>query len=182
MSMNNVMVDIETLGLHPRAHVLSIAAVRFDPETGELGDELHLTLQGAEQEAIGRIKELSTIRWWLDQSDEAKKIFEQSAINDHTALVKFSQFLNENDKIWANGPDFDLVVLKTLYNDLGSREPWHYYQPHCYRTFKSVFGQDLAFPDLPGAVKHNALSDCKQQIANLKVIFDAIRSSNWDFR
>ena len=179
--MNHVMIDIETLSLHPRAHVLSIGAVRFDPATGKMGEEFHVVLQGAEQEACGRVKDLATIKWWMDQGEEAQKLFEQTAINDHNALVQFSQFLKESDKIWANGPDFDLIVLKTLYNDLGSREPWHYYQPHCYRTFKSVFGQNLEFKDIPNAVKHNALSDAKQQAANLSQMMQLIAKAHFKF-
>lgn len=32
---NNLMVDLETLSLRPDAHILSIGAVWFDPNTGE---------------------------------------------------------------------------------------------------------------------------------------------------
>ncbi len=35
--MNNLMVDLETMGKKPNAPVVSIGAVFFDPQSGEIG-------------------------------------------------------------------------------------------------------------------------------------------------
>ena len=37
----NVMVDLETLGNGSESVIISIGAVEFDPETGELGREFY---------------------------------------------------------------------------------------------------------------------------------------------
>ena len=37
--MNNVMLDLETMGKGPSAAIVTIGAVFFDPMTGELGAE-----------------------------------------------------------------------------------------------------------------------------------------------
>lgn len=39
--MKHVMLDLETMGNGPRAAIVSIGAVFFDPLTGELGVVVH---------------------------------------------------------------------------------------------------------------------------------------------
>ncbi|HAU5802086.1 3'-5' exonuclease [Citrobacter freundii] len=39
--MNNLMIDLETMGKKPNAPIVSIGAVFFDPQSGELGQEFY---------------------------------------------------------------------------------------------------------------------------------------------
>lgn len=42
--MNNLMIDLETMGKKPNAPVVSIGAVFFDPQSGEIGPEFYTPL------------------------------------------------------------------------------------------------------------------------------------------
>ncbi|MBJ5080118.1 3'-5' exoribonuclease, partial [Salmonella enterica subsp. enterica serovar Corvallis] len=53
--MNNLMIDLETMGKKPNAPVVSIGAVFFDPQSGEIGPEFYtaVSLESAmEQGAV----------------------------------------------------------------------------------------------------------------------------------
>ncbi len=39
--MNNLMIDLESMGKKPNAPIVSIGAVFFDPQSGELGQEFY---------------------------------------------------------------------------------------------------------------------------------------------
>lgn len=39
--MNNLMIDLETMGKKPNAPIVSIGAVFFNPQSGELGPEFY---------------------------------------------------------------------------------------------------------------------------------------------
>jgi len=42
--MNNLMIDLETMGTGPNSLVIAIGAVFFEPETGELGEEFYINI------------------------------------------------------------------------------------------------------------------------------------------
>ncbi|HFW3715890.1 TPA: 3'-5' exonuclease, partial [Salmonella enterica subsp. enterica serovar 6,7:y:-] len=39
--MNNLMIDLETMGKKPNAPIVSIGGVFFDPQSGEIGHEFY---------------------------------------------------------------------------------------------------------------------------------------------
>lgn len=47
--MNNLMLDLETMGNTPNSPVISIGAVFFDPKTGDLGasTEINISLESS---------------------------------------------------------------------------------------------------------------------------------------
>lgn len=60
MQMNNVMIDIETLGKKHGCPVLSIAAVQFYPHTGDIGNVFYERMSYAAAISYG-MPEISTI-------------------------------------------------------------------------------------------------------------------------
>jgi DNA polymerase III epsilon subunit-like protein len=62
------MVDIETLGTKPSSTILSIGAVFFDIETGELGERFYMNIDPKQDRSI----DPSTVMWWMVQSSEAR--------------------------------------------------------------------------------------------------------------
>ncbi len=155
----HVMIDIETLGTGPDAAVISIGAVYFS-ETGlqkrfdrniEFGDAVrHGSVDG------------DTVKWWMQQSDKARSsamLYPLTCINVITYLDSFLRFKPFNC-IWANAPTFDLVILRSLYKNLGVKVPWSYKQERCYRTVRNIFPK---IETERTGVAHNALADAQSQ-------------------
>lgn len=174
--MQDVMIDVETLDTRPSTVLLSIGAVRFDIEKPHvLGDEFHVHIDIDSCLAAGRTVSGSTILWWLDQDEQARrKITEAHRIKLHDALLQLSTFIKDKDRVWGNGAAFDNAILSDAYRSAGIPQPWRYWGDMCYRTLKNLY-RHVAKPDFEG-VKHDALADAKNQAVHLQLIYDRIRS------
>ena len=169
----NVMIDIETLDTAATAVVLSIGAVAFTDDGVECGKfYVELTDDLETQQNAGRTISADTVRWWISQNENAKSLFKDKPIDDPdrvgvaTALSSLNKFLNahgpaEKIKMWANGSDFDNVIMHSLYESFGTRAPWKHYNHRCYRTFKNLPGAPKAATR--EGVHHNALDDAMHQ-------------------
>ncbi|EFN5053554.1 3'-5' exoribonuclease, partial [Escherichia coli] len=65
---DHLMLDLETMGKNPDAPIISIGAIFFDPQTGDMGPEFSKTI---DLETAGGVIDRDTIKWWLKQSREA---------------------------------------------------------------------------------------------------------------
>ena len=173
--MNNIMIDIETLGTTIDTSVMTIGAIKF----GLIDKKLHNYIKEIEEhnKFYRRItrescKELNlqedsdTLKWWDRQSDESKKeIFSsENRIGIKQALEEFIEWA-EIDKftcIWANGVCFDIVILENTMKKLHISIPWKYYNIYDARTIYNISGLQRK------KNSHNALEDCFQQINDLK--------------
>jgi hypothetical protein len=161
--MNNIMIDIETLGTVPGSIVLSIGAVYFGPEG--LGEEFYAVIDRRDSEALGLTFDADTVEWWTKQCDGARAVLLQSldasvAQPLDEVLGRFSDYVKPNCKIWGNGADFDNVLVAALYRIIGKEVPWRFWNNRCYRTLKAMF------PGVKGTKKvtaHDALQDAIDQ-------------------
>jgi 3' exoribonuclease, RNase T-like len=80
--MNNLMVDLETMGNKPDAPIVAIGAVFFEPATSEIGPSFYTAVSLESEVALGAVPDASTILWWLAQSSEAR-----SAITDNPTPI-----------------------------------------------------------------------------------------------
>lgn len=167
------MIDIETLDNVPSAVILSIAAVEFDPDTGETGDSFHQKIDVDDQFRSSRSISQSTLFWWLEQSDKAQKSITKGVrYSLYDCLDNFSGWLKgkENCFIWANSPSFDIIILEHAWEEsfIGKLFPKHWLQRDV-RTIK----QYINFEDFywPGGTEHDALSDCYDQIAMVHAFY-----------
>lgn len=169
--MNNVMVDLETLGTTPGAVILSIGAVFFD-ENG-LGDEMEVVISIKDSLAHGLTTSPDTIAWWGKQSAEARKVIDdagsEGAFPLKDALEMFNAFLASNGDpkkvlVWGNGADFDNVLLAAAYNAADVPLGWGQYNNRCYRTMKR-FREHIKY--VRTGTHHNALDDAKTQAEHL---------------
>lgn len=169
--MDNVMLDLETMGTGPSSAIVAIGAVRFDPVAGKLGDEFYrvVDLQSAVDD--GGVIDPSTVLWWMKQSDEARREFERVGFPIRNALLDFAMFIQPDDKVWGNGASFDNVILRSAYEHAGQPCPWKWYNDRCYRTVKST--SDLKIVN--SGVKHNALSDSIAQANHLIEIYASLK-------
>lgn len=161
--MNDIMLDLETLGTNSNAPIVSIGAVWFDLE--RLGTSFYVVLDLEEQVNYLRRKiDPKTIQWWMTQSEEARKVFAVETEDVYEGLEKFEQFVGtSNPNIWGNGSDFDNILLGNLYDSLGYKKPWSYSKNRCYRTLKNLgIMTREPFPEFEGT-QHDALADAKHQ-------------------
>jgi hypothetical protein len=174
--LKNLMIDTETLGTTADAVIMSIGAVKFDLDRGELGDTFYASISLDSNLRHGRTISEETLKWWLKQSPEAQGVFYEEKGTLLYALCELSRWVGvDNPKVWSNGADFDLPMLAHAYHQTGANIPWRFWNSRCFRTYKNLPGaKAVAVP--PHGVKHNALSDAIQQAQHACAIHQALFS------
>ena len=92
--MNHVSVDLETLGTVADAVILSIGAVRFDPDSNQIDDAgFYRSISiDSNLDHKRRVQE-DTLIWWMKQPAAAQKVFHEPKEILETALCAFSDWL-----------------------------------------------------------------------------------------
>lgn len=166
--MASIMLDLETLSTKQNSVVLTLGAVKFNAfSLQEPHEELYLRIDADEQIAMGRDVSESTVEWWMKQSPEVQEeaMGSEGRVSVVEACRQLNKFLVGVDKIWCQGPHFDITILETLFADAKLNTNWQYYQVMDSRTVFSLFG-DLR--DKTRASAHNAVEDCKEQVRALQ--------------
>ena len=137
----DVIIDFETFGNTSKAAVIDLAVIAYnsDPEVVESFEELvqrgkRIKFNLASQKGK-RVFAKSTMKWWKEQSAEARKNLAPSE-DDVTTLEGIKIFLdycraNKVDQwksqMWCRGMSFDFPILvdliRDLYRDEGVPEP-----------------------------------------------------------
>lgn len=159
--MNDLMIDIETLGTAPGSVILSIGAVEFDAHSGDFGERMYLPIKAQTCEAIGLTVDVSTVTWWMGKSDEARASATSGQLNIVEALESLSSFYAYVSplRIWAHSPAFDLVMLEVAYKKASLQHPWIHWATRDTRTLFDVAGVKLNNT----GIKHHALDDAIAQ-------------------
>lgn len=162
------MIDIETYGTAPGSVILSIGAVFFDPNTGELGAEFYKTIDRKSSKKFGLTTDPKTVSWWLEQDEKIRERLFIDAAPLNVVLAAFSMWLKANcpksKYPWGNSARFDLGLLDAAYTAVGSQPVWAYWNEMCYRTIMNLV------PSAKGpkpTEAHDPIVDCKYQIENL---------------
>ncbi|MCV1313360.1 3'-5' exoribonuclease, partial [Escherichia coli] len=124
----HLMIDLETMGKNPDAPIISIGAIFFDPQTGDMGPEFSKTI---DLDTAGGVIDRDVIKWWLKQSREAQSAIMTDEIPLDDALLQLREFIDENSgeffvQVWGNGANFDNVILRRSYERQGIPCPWRY--------------------------------------------------------
>ncbi|EHH4755663.1 3'-5' exoribonuclease, partial [Escherichia coli] len=161
---DHLMIDLETMGKNPDAPIISIGAIFFDPQTGDMGPEFSKTI---DLETAGGVIDRDTIKWWLKQSREAQSAIMTDEIPLDDALLQLREFIDENSgeffvQVWGNGANFDNTILRRSYERQGIPCPWRYCNDRDVRTIVEL-GKAVDF-DARTAIpfegeRHNALDD-----------------------
>lgn len=205
----NLSLDIETLSLQPDAAIISLAVLPFNihdaenldkvPWTDEHGRTLSLdcdtfvrSVNATSCATLGMHFDMETIRWWQNNSDESKLALfsaKESLIGE--ALEELSDYMQNirasvpgcELRIWAQGTDFDIPILKSAYQKAlsTSQVPWRHTELRDARTYiltiLEQLGADMAHPydylkpyrpkQEKDWVKHDALLDARQTAINV---------------
>lgn len=173
------MIDIETMGVGHKAAISAICAMKFDMEDGAY-DHTVIPVKLGSCVAAGLTIDASAAMFWMEQSDEAKRVLlwsQEEGIDIRSALMRLSAFINEYspDYIWAKSPQFDLVILTSAYNACGFNRPWKYNQERDVRTAIDIGGSyrgGISVPKRDGFVAHNPVEDCLYQIDQVMEAFN----------
>ena len=183
---DHLMIDLETMGKNPDAPLISIGAIFFDPQTGDMGPEFSKTI---DLETAGGVIDRDTIKWWLKQSREAQSAIMTDEIPLDDALLQLREFIDENSgeffvQVWGNGANFDNTILRRSYERQGIPCPWRYYNDRDVRTIVEL-GKAIDF-DARTAIpfegeRHNALDDARYQAKYVSAIWQKLIPNQADF-
>lgn len=173
---NNIMLDMETLGVRPGSVILSIGATLIQPkeayEAGITHHNFYRKIDYKNSLDCGFTTDANTIKWWEGQDRATWEEMMRDTVSVTQALNEFSDYCNsvgDSRLIWSKGADFDCVLLSEYYLRMGIERPWKYNQTRCYRTLSEL--QGVPAPDYINTYKHNALADAIHQADHAALIF-----------
>lgn len=185
-----VMIDKETLDKIETSKVLSFAAILFEPlgEKSQLVDaddnvicpNISIVLEYKKGQEH-RSESPSTIKWWADQSKEAKA----GVFGDHLFRVEYETAVRRiydwlanakaqgAEAIYACSPRFDVGILENMIRDVyGKDEKGEYYTLPIpfYREIdvRSIRGFVFGNKKIDWGTKHDALGDCVRQALEMQ--------------
>jgi hypothetical protein len=161
------MVDIETLGTKPGSVILSIGAVDFGPAPQD-GKPFFRSIDVFSSLMAGCSIDAETLAWWRKQSPWAKDAAQPAhgQVSLPAALDAFAKYVEGADEVWAKGPDFDLVLLASVYQHFGARVPWSFRKTRDCRTIYALAG---VTHDSHG-IDHSAVDDA---VGQAKAVLEA---------
>lgn len=173
--MQDIMLDLETMGTGPQAAIIAIGAVEFDIQTGQIGERFYIVIDLESSVAAGGQIDPATVLWWMRQSDAARSQFERPGANMVDALFQFGEWMGQRAphkeiRVWGNGAAFDNVILAEAYRRLRIEPPWLCWNDRCYRTIKALH------PTIKmqrSGTHHNAVDDAESQARHLIAILQA---------
>lgn len=167
--MQDVMLDLETMGNGPQAAIIAIGAVEFDIQARQIGERFYTVIDLESAVACGGVMDASTVLWWLKQSDAARAAFDRGGDHIAAALQLFASWMGHRAKrddvrVWGNGAAFDNVILASAYRRSGIQQPWQFWNDRCYRTVRA---QHPAVEMQRNGTHHNAVDDAESQARHL---------------
>jgi len=170
------MLDIETMGNQSYSSILSIGAVQFDLETGEIGKKFYTTVSLDSCLQTGLIINGSALEWWMKQNEQAKKdLFSGEKLHIASALYELSSFIEDISPkpiVWGNSARFDCGILTDAYNKLSLKTPWDFRDERCVRTLVS-FNPSIKLSEKMVGNYHNPIDDCIYQIGYCSKIWNS---------
>lgn len=162
--MQDVMLDLETMGNNSNSAIVSIGAVEFDARERVLGRHFYMVVDLASAVTAGGVMDASTVLWWLQQSESARKeLAPGNASTIGLVLPAFYDWFKAvgGKYLWGNGADFDCVILRNAYKNSNLEPPWDFRDSRCFRTVKAE--HPVIDTSKWQSDHHNALSDAEWQ-------------------
>ena len=180
----DISFDLETLGQGFDAAIISLAAVPFNRNTGEIGQGYYSEIAMADAMRYGRV-DPDTLAWWIKQDAKAKRIFADSK-DKSTVAATFDGLIpfvaqHSGCCVWGNGSSFDITLIERHYIMLQridgwtKKHPWPYWSVRDMRTIVDAAGVDTRKLRRVGT-HHNALDDAIFQAQAISHCFTLLRS------
>jgi hypothetical protein len=174
------MIDLETLSKRSDAAIVQIAAVAFDPETGEILSRFNRHVFETNEEFVGHI-DVDTVAWWLTQAGAAHlgNMILKNGSRIGSALLDLSDWFgvlgSDVEAVWAHGATFDFPILESALERCGFMKPWHYRTPRDTRTLFAFAPGGCPVVAVDETRKHDALYDCEIQVQQVCGALAALR-------
>ena len=164
--MNNVMVDLETLGTGSDAVIIALGAVAFGDGVAPADTAFYAVVDPQSCVDAGLKMDVSTVMWWMKQSDAARSAITRPGEPLDFVLARFAEWIKPYGpvQVWGNGATFDNVILANAFNKVALPRPWRYTADRCYRTMRALLP---AVEVPPVGTSHNALDDAIYQATYL---------------
>lgn len=168
--MKHFMVDTETLSTTPGARIVSLAAAEFDIMSGDCLRQLSVDVDFINC-SYGDVS-AGTLLWWMSREPACtEQLFAAPRRDLISALESLSCFLTRRDNfcLWANSPQFDLVILKSAFDYFDIPLPWNYRDERCFRTVIALAEQNgfICERDDFTGTRHHAAADTLYQVKQL---------------
>lgn len=117
--MKHLMIDIEAMDDKPTAAITAIAAIFFNPETGEIGESFSRRINLEDSMSKGGTASAEVILRWLRQpAGVRRQMFDDFLYDIEDAISDFYDFVNSNMptlgvKVWYGCPSLRSAVLRT---------------------------------------------------------------------
>ena len=176
--MKHIMLDLETMGTGNNAAIVAIGACSFDPHSEGvpigIGNNFYGRVSLQSSMAAGMQVDPSTILWWMQQSEAARKsTFEGDSWELHAALQQFNAWVKENkgEFVWGNGATFDNVIIRAACRATFITPAWHFRGDKCYRTVINLLPKERQPAFERSGTAHNALDDAITQAVYLQKVW-----------
>lgn len=172
----SLFIDIETLSLTPRAAIISIGLVPFDPHIQNSFEQLK---NGGQSFNINLRKQIytlnrqvseSTLEWhqrntgFLPNEESFDKGIPPKNVASYIRDFSVNNHVDIGScVVWFRGPQFDESILRDLFATTEQKVPWNYREVMDLRSWARAKGyghKDLLQFDRPaGMVPHSAIDD-----------------------
>lgn len=172
--MNDLMLDIETLGTNSNSVVLQVSMVYFDRYTKEIGKTFTQNIDIEDSFRLGFYADEETVKWW---ENKPKEIWESVSTNGFkvTEVIKnIEEFVDFKTIIWSHS-SFDIPLLENIFRKLNKKIPWKYTNTRDIRTLVDLSGIDLKSYNWNKGKTHNSLDDCMFQINYVVDAFNKLK-------
>lgn len=118
--MKHLMIEIEAMDDKPTAAVTAIAAIFFNPETGEVGKTFYRRVSLDDAMSNGGTASAAAIKWWLQQpSEERDQLLFEDWQDIELVVCDFYDFVNKNmtplaTKLWCGCPSMHGNILRHI--------------------------------------------------------------------
>lgn len=175
---NNIMIDLETLGLKQDAAIISIGAAKFNIETGEILKIYHANIKWESSLKYGNA-EPNTVAWWQEQTGPAKEALTKPAQEEMTLVIaNFISWMGMDPVVWGNGACFDIAKLEHYFEKVGEPHPWNFKNTRDVRTIdylgKNIFNYGLSNREFVG-VKHHPVDDAVNTAKYVSEIYQQLK-------
>jgi hypothetical protein len=151
----------------------------FDRETGEIGETYVTNIDIESCLEYGLAIDGETLKWWFKQSN---RTFLNTPRTLPAALNTFATFIEKAETVWAHAT-FDIPVLANAYRAAGIKFPFRYWKSRDIRTLVDLANMDREAEKRNEEKRtdaHDALADCRYQVAYCVRCFEALKSPERD--
>lgn len=154
--------------------IVQIGACYFDRMTGEIGDTFSVNvIYGARGDAFSI--DYHTVKWWLEQSQEARESILKDPVPIEVALRDLKDFLDRDDTLLWSHATFDMPILQNAFEQTGWKNPVPFRNMRDLRTLMDLADLSKMKRERFG-IHHNALDDAKFQASYAADAFVAIHA------